>query len=104
MGLIKPQEDINSKFLFYLMISNEYKKFIHALADGANINNLKFSDLSNFVLPLPPLPEQQAIVHQLDTLRAETQKLEAIYTQKLNDLEELQKSLLQKAFAGELVK
>jgi type I restriction enzyme S subunit len=33
---------------------------------------------------------------------AETKKLEAIYRQKLLNLEELKKSVLQKAFAGEL--
>jgi type I restriction enzyme S subunit len=32
---------------------------------------------------------------------AETKKLEAIYQQKLINLEELKKSLLQKAFSGE---
>jgi type I restriction enzyme S subunit len=35
-------------------------------------------------------------------LRAETKRLEAIYQQKLINLEELKKSLLEKAFAGEL--
>jgi len=34
--------------------------------------------------------------------KAETQKLEAIYQQKLLNMEELKKSVLQKAFAGEL--
>ncbi len=104
MGLITPISVLDSKFLFYLMITDVYKKFIDRLSDGANINNLKFNDLSNFLVPLPPLSEQKTIVRQLDALRAETQKLEAIYTQKLSDLEELKKSLLQKAFAGELVK
>ena len=33
---------------------------------------------------------------------AETKKLEAIYRRKLADLEELKKSVLQKAFKGEL--
>jgi Holliday junction resolvasome RuvABC endonuclease subunit len=35
-------------------------------------------------------------------LRAETQKLEAIYQQKLLNLDELKKSILAKVFAGEL--
>ena len=48
------------------------------------------------------MAEQQAIVRQLDALRAETQKLEAVYQKKMDDLEELKKSILQKAFAGEL--
>nr|WP_209329179.1 hypothetical protein [Lunatimonas salinarum] len=45
---------------------------------------------------------QQTIVRQLDALRSETQKLEAVYQKKLADLEEPKKSILQKAFAGEL--
>ena len=60
-----------------------------------DIRAFKIFNLSN-------LDEQQAIVNQLDALRAETQKLEAVYEKKINDLEELKKSILQKAFAGEL--
>ena len=51
---------------------------------------------------MPILKDQQTIVRQLDALRTETQKLEAIYQKKIEDLEELKKSILQKAFAGEL--
>ena len=58
--------------------------------------------IKNVCFPLPPLAEQQTIVHQLDALRAETKRLEAIYQQKLLNLEELKKSILQKAFNGEL--
>ena len=46
--------------------------------------------------------EQKEIIKKLDALRSETKKLEAIYQQKINDLEELKKSVLQKAFSGEL--
>jgi len=48
------------------------------------------------------LKQQQSIVQKLDALSAETKKLEAIYRQKVVDLEELKKSVLQKAFNGEL--
>jgi type I restriction enzyme S subunit len=72
---------------------------------GATISRLYNDNLKNIKIVFPKSKaEQQSVVRQLDALRAETQKLEAIYTQKLNDLEELKKSLLQKAFAGELVK
>ena len=53
-------------------------------------------------IAIPPLKQQQTIVRQLDALRAETKKLEAVYQKKIADLEELKKSILQKAFAGEL--
>lgn len=60
------------------------------------------NDLKNMPFPCPPLEEQKAIIHQLDALCVETQRLEAIYQKKIDDLEELKKSILQKAFAGEL--
>ena len=58
--------------------------------------------LNKIPIPMPSLEDQQTIVRQLDALRAETQRLEAVYEKKLADLEELKKSILQKAFAGEL--
>ena len=51
---------------------------------------------------IPPLLEQEKIVRKLDSLSVETEKLEAIYTQKIADLDEMKKSLLQKAFSGQL--
>jgi type I restriction enzyme S subunit len=58
--------------------------------------------LNKIPIPFPKLKAQQAIVQKLDALSAEIKKLEAIYQQKIKDLEELKKSILQKAFAGEL--
>ncbi|RTK95262.1 MAG: hypothetical protein EKK64_07195 [Neisseriaceae bacterium] len=55
----------------------------------------------NFSYP-QSLEEQQTIVRQLDAMRTETQRLEEIYQQKIIELDELKKSILQKAFNGEL--
>jgi type I restriction enzyme S subunit len=84
------------------MNSNVGKKNFLGYLDGAAITRLTLIKIKNVCFPLPPLKEQQTIVRQLDALQAETQKLEAIYHKKLDDLEELKKSILQKAFAGEL--
>ena len=48
------------------------------------------------------LAEQRAIVGRLEALSAETGRLLKIYQSKVNGMEELKKSLLQRAFAGEL--
>src|SRR5690606_5660296 len=70
---------------------------------GATISRLYNDNLKRIKISFPKsLEQQQTIVRQLDALRAETQKLEAVYQKKIYDLEELKKSLLQKAFAGEL--
>ena len=61
------------------------------------------SSLESVLLQFPEsISEQKNIVSKLDSLSAETKKLEAIYKQKLTDLEELKKSVLHKAFNGEL--
>jgi type I restriction enzyme S subunit len=93
-------KELDKRFLFYFCKSYDFTK----QDKGSGRPSLVKSDLLQINVPFPPLSKQQSIVRQLDALRAETQKLEAIYTQKLSDLEELKKSLLQKAFAGELVK
>jgi len=51
---------------------------------------------------LPKIEEQKEIVILLDTLQSQTQSLESNYQQELDALDELKKSILQKAFNGEL--
>jgi type I restriction enzyme, S subunit len=46
--------------------------------------------------------KQKFIVASIDELAVETQRLEAIYRQKLIALNELKQSILHKAFTGEL--
>ena len=70
---------------------------------GVGIKSLNQGSLCSLSIPFPKsLKEQQVIVRQLDVLRAETQKLEGVYQKKIASLEELKKSVLQKAFSGEL--
>jgi len=63
---------------------------------------VSLSVLRNFSVPKMTLTDQLSIVTKLNAVSAETKRLEGIYQQKLNDLEELKKSILQKAFNGEL--
>ena len=58
--------------------------------------------LNTIPIPFPPLAEQEVIVAKFDELSAETRRLEALYQRKITLLDELKKSLLQQAFAGEL--
>ena len=69
---------------------------------GSAIPQLTIPMIKGYSLPLLSLSEQQKIVHQLDTLSTQTKKLEKIYQQKLDSIEELRKSILEKAFKGEL--
>lgn len=99
---IKVGKQIAKEFLFYWLIAGSTVKKIDATWTGVRMPRANMNQVLEFDFAFPPLKEQQTIVRQLDALRAETQKLEAVYQKKLDDLEELKKSILQKAFAGEL--
>jgi type I restriction enzyme S subunit len=99
------KKEFEPKFIYYAMTSREFQGKVLLEGKGAQatlpiINKTKWENLT---ISFPKsLKEQQTIVRQLDALRAETQKLEAVYQKKIADLEELKKSILQKAFKGEL--
>ena len=75
---------------------------LEILRSGSAIPQLTVPMIKEYNLPLPSLKAQQAIVQKLDAVSSETKKLEAIYQTKINNLEELKKSVLQKAFSGQL--
>jgi type I restriction enzyme S subunit len=50
----------------------------------------------------PNIEKQRAIVGRLELISTEIRRLAALYQQKLTALDELKKSLLARAFAGEL--
>jgi len=102
---LSPSQKVSNVFLKLWMQSESFQNSLKEYAGGAAIQNVaSVAILKNIEIPLPDITDQQTIVRQLDALRAETQKLEAVYQKKIEDLEELKKSILQKAFAGELKK
>jgi type I restriction enzyme S subunit len=91
------------EFISYFFQTKTYWDKINAGISGSAQGGFNATKLGELEFHFPKSKEaQQIIVRQLDALRAETQKLEAVYQQKIADLEELKKSILQKAFAGEL--
>ena len=100
---LKPIEKVITKnFLYHLLRTKEFTNYAILGSQRAGMPKVNRDHLFAYRFKLPPLKIQQSIVRQLDALRAETQKLETIYQQKLLNLEELKKSVLQKAFTGEL--
>ena len=98
MGQVTPSNCIDSSYLFHVMTSPLYKKYISELSDGANINNLKFSDLGKYEIPVPPLPEQKRIVAILDEAFSAIAKAKENTEQNLKNAKELFESYLQSVF------
>jgi len=69
---------------------------------GATVQGVKLPFIKSLVISIPPIKVQEELVLKMNELSVEIKALETVYQVKLKDLEELKKSLLQKAFAGEL--
>ena len=81
----------------------ETRKILVDGGNGVGIKSLNQGSLSALVIRFPrTLKEQQTVVQNVDDFSTETKRLEAIYQQKIADLEELKKAILEKAFRGEL--
>lgn len=102
VGLIKSSETINMNYLLYYLKSSMAMKYVLYMSNGGAQEFVGLTALRSFPIPYPSLKEQNEIVNKLDAISTETKRLEAIYQQKLLNLEELKKSILQKAFKGEL--
>lgn len=102
---IYPKDD--SKLMPELIFANldgRYNELRKLTGDtGNDRRGLNMPLIRNITFSFPKsLSKQKEIVTKLDKLSKETKKLESIYKQKLTDLEELKKSILSKAFSGEL--
>ena len=75
MGLLTPNDSINSRYLYWQLMSFEFKRHVTTLTDGTNINNLKFADIAQFTFPLPPLSVQREIVARLERELAVVEKI-----------------------------
>jgi type I restriction enzyme, S subunit len=86
-------------FLKYLLNFKNLRNYARQAAQPVISN----SSLEEVSLEFPKaIDEQKQIVTKLDKLSAQTKHLEEIYKHKIADLDELKKSILQKAFEGEL--
>ena len=57
----------NNRFLFYLLLHN--KKKIESKGYGSTFKSINKTAITDFQIALPPLPEQRAIAHVLQTIQ-----------------------------------
>ena len=100
IGIVVNPQKANNEYVDYLLQS--FKAYLKEKGKGTARDNINLGTFENQKFPFPSVNRQEIVVQKLDALSVETKRLEAIYQQKLLDLEELKKSVLQKAFNGEL--
>ena len=96
---VTPKAELLPEFLFSYFLSVDMRK----LNNGSSIPQINNYTIEPLLISFPvSLIEQRIVVEKIESLSQEAQRLEALYQRKITLLDELKKSLLQQAFAGEL--
>ena len=104
IGLVRPNNDTDSNWLYYLLMSPQVFKQADEGATGTAQKTVSLKLLRGLRVPKVPLKEQVNMVEDLNLMYLKSKQLTEIYTRKLESLNELKNTILQKAFSGELTK
>ncbi|QOR01517.1 restriction endonuclease subunit S [Campylobacter sp. 2014D-0216] len=104
LGLLKPKVKIISDYLVYFLNSYFIEGWIdnNKVGGGTHAAKLNLNILEKCPIALPPLKEQEQIASHLDELSSHVKNLKQNYQMQIKNLQELKKSLLDKAFQGRL--
>ncbi|EHQ0819333.1 restriction endonuclease subunit S [Campylobacter lari] len=104
LGLLKPKVKIISDYLVYFLNSYFIERWIdnNKVGGGTHTAKLNLNILEKCPIALPPLKEQEQIASHLDELSSHVKNLKQNYQMQIKNLQELKKSLLDKAFQGRL--
>lgn len=98
--VLQPKEKLYNKFLFYYFMCNYHK--IREQSVGGNQLNLSGKIIGNFPIKLPPFNFQLSIVNFLDIIIEKENKAKQAAEAVLEQIDLLKKSILARAFRGEL--
>lgn len=93
---------IRMDFLSHLTGSQAFSRHLLEVQTGIGVPHISGKQIESFKFMLPPKSDQESIADTLNEMVLNTQRLEEILEQKLTALDELKKSLLHRAFNGDL--
>ncbi|MDP4533707.1 restriction endonuclease subunit S [Marinobacter salarius] len=102
IGLVRPANDVDSTWLYYLLLSPQVFDQANKGAKGAAQKTVSLKTLRNILVPRIPYDIQVKMAQEISSVQDKTAALERIYVSKLRSLEELKESILDKAFVAQL--
>ncbi|WP_259398901.1 MULTISPECIES: restriction endonuclease subunit S [unclassified Pseudoalteromonas] len=94
----------NNEYIYRYLNSSSGKAQIAPRLKGAATQTITKDNVRSLQIPMPSLDGQHEVIKNLKILEKEIESLESLYMKKLTNIEELKKSILQKAFSGKLTK
>ena len=102
IGVVVDPKVTRVSYVEFLLQS--FRLILKAKGQGSAQDNINLGTFENMKFPFPTIKDQEEIIALLGELTTNIQRVEEVYLAKLVAIEELKKSLLQKAFSGELTK
>lgn len=87
---------------YYLNSSRAKEYYMQVKTDGVSQSNINAKKIGEFEIPLPTLPEQHEIVRLIEDLLARERSAQQTTEQALASIDLMKKSILARAFRGEL--
>lgn len=101
--VLRPNNEIKSEWIFFYLLTSTFMERMESLQRGASYPAVTDTDVKGSLLSIPKQSSMQnEYIEMMINLRQGTNELIYQYHMKLTSLEELKKSILQKAFSGEL--
>jgi type I restriction enzyme S subunit len=102
--VFRSKGEIVPEYLYYFLSRDKFREKGKKRMTGAvGHKRVAKEFVEEYIIPYPKIvDEQMSIVCRLEGLSHKIERLKANYQKKLSELDELKKSILQKAFAGEL--
>lgn len=100
---IKYNPNIVARYVMYFSKTNAYRKYVEDnMVSSAGQNTISRKGLASLVIPLPSIEEQHEIVRLIDDLLARERSAQQAAEQALASIDLMKKSILARAFRGEL--
>lgn len=102
VALARPKNDLYAEFLAWYFVSDVGLQQMQNKQRGATKIGLGLQDIRSIILKIPTLPEQHEIVRLIDDLLARERAAQQATEQALASIDLMKKSILARAFRGEL--
>ncbi len=102
VALARPKNDLYAEFLAWYFVSDVGLQQMQNKQRGATKIGLGLQDIRSIILKIPTLPEQHEIVRLIDDLLARERSAQQATEQALASIDLMKKSILARAFRGEL--
>jgi type I restriction enzyme, S subunit len=98
VAVLRPNNTVDRKFLYHLLISPFYQKEMLDKAGGSTIKHIYITVVDKMKVVSPPLPEQQKIASILSSMDSYIEEKQ----RKLEQTQSLKKSLMQDLLTGKV--